>query len=100
MVHADDPAGARYTFPDGDPPARSGGELAVEPFRYAVSSEEAGGEASGERAEVEAAETLPESGVAPPAALLAVGAVLYYWTPPVSPRWFADVARTEARSAS
>ena len=46
------------------------------------------------------AETLPESGVTPPTALLTVGAVFYYWAPPVSPRWFADVARTEARSAS
>ena len=43
MVHADDPAGGRYTFPDGDPPDLAGGELAVEPFRYAVSGEEAGG---------------------------------------------------------
>ena len=99
MVHADDPAGARYTFPDGDPPTRSGGELAVEPFRYAVSCEEPGGEASGDGAEVEGAETLPESGVTPPTTLLAVGAVFYYGAPPVSPRWSADVARTEARSA-
>ncbi len=42
MVHAEDPADNRYTFPDGDPPVQVGRETVVEPFRYTVTG--AGGE--------------------------------------------------------
>ena len=42
MVHADDPADDRYTFPDGDPPVGVDGNVVVEPIRYTVSDQQAG----------------------------------------------------------
>lgn len=76
MVHADDPANGRYTFPEGDPSAKSAGKVAVEPFRYLVRGGQAGGEASGEQAQAGGVETLPGTGGISPALLLAGGAGL------------------------
>lgn len=38
MLHKEDPANGEYTFPDGDPPVREGGEAVVEPFDYALAN--------------------------------------------------------------
>lgn len=75
MVHADDPADDDFTYPDGDPPIRSTEGVAVEPFEYAVTGDEAASETpSGEDREQTVAlaegEALPESGGGSPAPVL------------------------------
>lgn len=42
MIHANDPVGDTYTFPDGDPPVEVDGEPVVEAFRYTVGTLAAG----------------------------------------------------------
>ena len=77
VVHADDPADGRYTFPDGDPSAKaSGGEVASESFRYLIGGGEPGDGATGEQAQVGDAKPLPDTGGTSPTVLLIVGTVL------------------------
>ncbi len=77
MVHADDPADGRYTFPSGDPSAKaSGKKVALEPFRYLLSGGQARSKASGEQTQGGGAKPLPDTGGMSPAAPLAVGMVL------------------------
>lgn len=76
MIHTDDPPNGRYTFPEGDPPTKSAGKVAVEPFQYLVSGGQARGGTSGEQVQAGDVETLPGTGGLSPAVLLAGGAGL------------------------
>jgi hypothetical protein len=42
MIHSDDPADGRYTFPNGDPPVEVSGEAVDKPLRYTVGAEGTG----------------------------------------------------------
>jgi hypothetical protein len=62
MIHADDPADGRYTFPNGDPPVEVNGKVVVEPLQYTIV----------DRADAR----LPDSGGISPMALPLTGAAL------------------------
>ena len=70
VVHAEDPADGKYTFPDGDPPIVRSGKTTVEPLNYTI--EGAADGTSSEQAGVRGS-TLPESGGVPPSVLLTGG---------------------------
>ena len=73
MVHAEDPADGKYTFPNGDPPIVRNGKTTVEPLHYTIKGAADG--TSGEQAGVRGG-ALPESGGIPPSVLLTGGLAL------------------------
>ena len=73
MVHAEDPADGKYTFPDGDPPIVRSGKTTLEPLYYTIKDSADG--TSGEQAGVRGG-ALPESGGVPSSALLTGGLAL------------------------
>lgn len=77
MVHTEDPADGRYTFPSGDPPAKASGEkVVVESFSYMMLGGQARDDVSREQAQAGGAKPLPETGGMSPAVLLLVGTIL------------------------
>ena len=73
VVHAEDPADGKYTFPDGDPPIVRSGKTTLEPLYYTIKDSADG--TSGEQAGVRGG-ALPESGGVPPSVLLTGGLAL------------------------
>ena len=73
VVHAEDPADGKYTFPDGDPPIVRSGKTTLEPLYYTIKDSADG--TSGEQAGVRGG-ALPESGGVPSSALLTGGLAL------------------------
>ncbi|CAA9440799.1 hypothetical protein AVDCRST_MAG82-2868 [uncultured Rubrobacteraceae bacterium] len=69
VVHAEDPADGKYTFPDGDPSIVRNGKTTVEPLYYTIKNVAKG--TPGGQAGVRGG--LPESGGVPPAVLLVGG---------------------------
>lgn len=73
VVHTEDPADGKFTFPDGDPPVVRDGKVAADPLYYTVRN--AAGGASGEQAGTRDG-ALPASGGIPPVTLLAAAVAL------------------------
>jgi hypothetical protein len=73
VVHAEDPADGKYTFPNGDPPIVRNGKTTVEPLHYTIKGAADG--TSGEQAGVRGG-ALPETGGVPPSVLLTGGLAL------------------------
>jgi hypothetical protein len=73
VVHAEDPADGKYTFPNGDPPIVRNGKTTVEPLHYTIKGAADG--TSGDKAGVRGG-ALPETGGVPPSVLLTGGLAL------------------------
>ena len=73
VVHAEDPADGKYTFPNGDPPIVRNGKTTVEPLHYTI--KDAADGTSREQAGVRGG-ALPETGGVPPSVLLTGGLAL------------------------
>ena len=72
VIHAEDPADGKWTFPHGDPPIMRDAESTVEPLYYTL--KDAADGTSGEQADHRGG--LPQSGGVSPAGLLVGGWVI------------------------